>query len=123
MLDKQLQAQAQDKESQRQFEKYKEDKRNETDIRVASINANAKLLDKNNTSEDVSQVQEYSTQILNDFKTQEIGIKRDLAETKKQTEQGKLQRLDEQLKRKVRDQELKKEDIETKRYIATVNKN
>ena len=123
MLDKQLEAQAQDKASQRQFEKYKEDKRNETDIRVASINANAKLLDKNNTSEDVSQVQEYSTQILNDFKAQEIGVKKDLAENKKQIEQGKLQRLDEQLKLKTRELDLKEKDQETKRYIATVNKN
>ena len=121
MLDKQLQAQAQDKESQRQFEKYKEDKRNETDIRVASINANAKLLDKNNTSEDVSQVQDYSTQILNDFKQQEIGVKKDLAENKKQIEQGKLQRLDEQLKLKTRELDLKEKDQETKRYIAVVN--
>jgi RecG-like helicase len=123
MLDKQIQAQSQDKEAQRQFEKYKEDKRNETDIRVASINANAKLLDKNNTSEDVSQVQDYSTQILNDFKQQEIGVKKDLAENKKQIEQGKLQRLDEQLRLKTRELDLKEKDQETKRYIATVNKN
>ena len=121
MLDKQLQAQAQDKESQRQFEKYKEDKRNETDIRVASINANAKLLDKNNTSEDVSQVQDYSTQILNDFKQQEIGVKKDLAENKKQIEQGKLQRLDEQLKLKTRELDIKEKQEETKRFVAVVN--
>ena len=59
----------------------------------------------------------------NDFKSKELSIKQDLANTKQETDKAKLDRIDEELKLKVKELELKKEQLATMRYTSTINKN
>ena len=73
----------------------------------------------------MQQAGDYSDKMLEEFKREELGVKKDLAQNKKEMEAEKLKRMDEDLKLKTRQMELKEREreLETKRYVATINKN
>ena len=123
LLDKQLEVQVQDKEAERVHEKQLQDSINETQLREKAIDVQGRLLDRNNTASEMQQAGDYSDKMLEEFKREELGVKKDLAQNKKEMEAEKLKRIDEDLRLKTRQMELKERELETKRYVATINKN
>jgi hypothetical protein len=123
MLDKQLQLQAQEKEAERAHKKDLQDSINETKLRATAMDVQGRLMDKNNSAAEMQQAEQHSDRMLDEFKKEELGVKKSLAENNVQIQQEKLKRMDEELKLKTRNLDLKEKDIEAKRFIAVVNKN
>ena len=71
----------------------------------------------------MQQAGDYSDKMLEEFKREELGVKKGLAQNKKETELEKLKRMDAELQLKARQVDLKEKELETKRYVATINKN
>ena len=124
LLDKQLEAQANEKEAERQFKASQAEKDRETKIEIESISAYGRASDKKSDSQGFEEIRKATQDALNnDFKSKELSIKQDLANTKQETDKAKLDRIDEELKLKVKELELKKEQLATMRYTSTINKN
>jgi len=123
LLDKQLQAQAEDKQIQREHEVNLQLLESEASLRKSTIDAQARLLDRNNSTSEMQQVNSVAEQNLEEFKRRDLKVKEDLTQFKKETELEKLKRMDAELQLKARQVDLKEKELETKRYVATINKN
>lgn len=124
LLDKQLQAQAADKQAERDFKASESEKDREAKIEMEQISAYGRAADKQSDEQGFERIAEAAQAALdNNHKQQELYMKKESNDAKIQIDQEKLKRMDEDLKLKVKELELKKEQLATQRYTSTINKN
>lgn len=124
LLDKQLKANAQEKENERAFKASESAKDRHNKIEIEEIDSLGKAADKQSNTEGYKMITEAAQNTLNnDFKTKELSMKEQALQSKTEAEQEKLKRIDEGLKNTVRDLDLKERKIENDRFIAVQNKN
>lgn len=124
LLDKQLQAQAQEKQAERDFKASESQKERETKIEIEQIDAYGKLYQKSADETGFDRIQEATqTALDNDYKQQELSMKQSNIDNKNQIDSEKLKRIDEDLKLRVKELELKQQQMNNDRAIAILNKN
>lgn len=124
MLDKNLQAQAQEKQIERKFKASEAEKDRETDIESERISALGRASDKKSDESGFDKINEATRDALNNnFREKELNIKEEIKDSKIEIEKQKLDRFDEELKIRLKELDLKKKISEDNKFIALINKN
>lgn len=122
LMDKQLEAQARDKEIEREFKASEADKDRETKLEAERIQALGRASDKQSDIQGINAINEASREAINNnFKQQELEVKQSLAENKASETKMKLDKINEDLKLRARELELKKEAIEASKINSFRN--
>lgn len=124
LLDKQLQAQAAEKQADREWEEASKQKDRDNKIYVAELQAEGRLGD---TDADLAYsriVNETAQQALgNSFKENELSLKERAVAVKETESAAKITQQAEELKLRLQEQALKKSQQQNDRFIAVINKN
>lgn len=124
MLDKQLQAQAAEKQADREWEEASKQKDRENKIYVAELQAEGRLGDTDADLTYSKIVNETAQQALgNQYKENELELKERGVAVKEAESEAKINQQAADIKLRLQEQALKKEQMATDRFIAVSNKN
>jgi len=122
-LDKQIQANKEEQQAERDHETNIEKMKIEGNFNEAYINALGRASDKKSDVEGFNRIEQAQQDIENQFAAKQIGIKESdqIGKQQDRVEQNKIALRN--LALKAEELKLKKQKLETDKYIATVNKN
>lgn len=127
LLDKQIQAQQLEKNTDREFKASETEKDRETKLEAERINALGRASDKESNSEGFEQINKATQDALtNSYKERELTMKEAESNSKLEVDKQKLDKFDADLKIKIKELELKKESIEASKlnsYRNSLDKN
>lgn len=124
LLDKQLAAQAQEKQVDREWLETQTDKELRVKLAIGEMNAEGRLGGAGANTEFADIIDRTSEQaISNSFKQAELELKEDSNKIKKVESQAKIENMAQELKARLEDQKIKREQIENSRFTSIINKN
>ena len=124
LMDKQLQAQAQEKQADREWEEASKERDREVKLEAERINALGRASDKQSDVTGINAINKATQDAFdNDYKQADLSLKEKQVAIKEQESQAKLTREAEELKIRLQELALKREKLNTDRYVATINKN
>jgi hypothetical protein len=124
LLDKQLQAQATEKQVDREWLETQTDKELRVKLAIGEMNAEGRLGGAGANTEFADIIDRTSEQaISNSFKQAELELKEDSNKIKKVESQAKIENMAQELKARLEDQKIKREQIENSRFTSIINKN
>jgi hypothetical protein len=124
LADKQIQADAAEKDKQRNWDADQNQKDREAGIMREEIQAQGRAADKKADQASFKNISAQTDMALKEMKTNnDIQISQDKLQSQKSTDASKLALLEEQLRLETRKLEQKDREIANTRYIAEINKN
>jgi hypothetical protein len=124
LADKQIQADAAEKDKQRNWDADQNQKDREARIMQEEIQAQGRAADKKADLASFRNISAQTDMALKEMKTNnDIQVSQDKLQSQKSTEQSKLAILEEQLRLETRKLEQKDRQMNNDRYIAEINKN
>ena len=124
LLDKQIQAQAAEKQADREWNEMSKERDRETQLERENISALGRASDKKSDTTGIDAINKATEMALNnDVKRGELQIKEKNLELKDQETQAKITAMAEDLKLRLEDQKIRRETNSTARFTSLVNKN
>jgi hypothetical protein len=124
LADKQIQADAAEKDKQRNWDADQNQKDREARIMQEEIQAQGRAADKKADLASFRNISAQTDMALKEMKTNnDIQVSQDKLQSQKSTEQSKLAIMEEQLRLETRKLEQKDRQMNNDRYIAEINKN
>jgi len=127
LVDKQLQAKAQETQAERDFKASESALDREARIEAERINALGRATANQAAESGYAQINEATQQALdNDYKDRELSMKENALETKTKAEEAKMKKIDEELRMRAEDIQIKREQMQTSKensFRNSIDKN
>lgn len=122
LMDKQLQAQAQEKQADREWEENSKQKDRENKVLLEYIEATGRAADAKANEMSFGEIQKAAQAAFNnDIKSSELDVKQKSLGIKEKETQARIDAMAQEIKLKLEDQKIKRDSNATQRFVAAIN--